>query len=233
MFEGVVSDLEFLLQEDLLFLRKGHESIAETGEKIPASWARGLSSDSSVGDFVRRIWFPLRDHVGASLRVLVNHTLDIGLVVSPTATSPPRLLYILESETGSAFGWLAGLPATADKVSRQEMRLGVRLPQSYKLFSRVHNGFLLGGLSTVGPRSLSGLFFISLLLEADPASDRYAHLLAFSGDGGGNEQCYDLTQPTGNDEYLTVDWDHESRAVSNPTTFFAYLDRTISVRRGL
>ncbi len=233
MFEEAVSKLESLLRESVLFLPRGHESIAELGQKIPSTWIHSLSSDSPVADSILRIWSPLNKHLDASLRVLTNYALDIGLVVSPTATSPPRLLYVLESATRTAFGWLAGLPATEEDFVRQEARLGVQLPQSYKLFSRVHNGFLLDGLSTVGPRSLGDLFFVSVLLEGELASDRFAHLLAFSGDGAGNEQCYDLTWPISNNDYLTVDWDHESRETSGPTTFYDYLDRIVSRRKGL
>jgi hypothetical protein len=232
MYEELLSKLELVLQTETQVLPKGHNALADLSATIPSSWTRVLSSDASIADSIEQIWAPISEYAGDFLRTLVARTVDIALVLS-SETSLLHLLYVLESSKGSIFGWLAGLPATEQDIIDCEARLGIRLPESYNLFCQVHNGFSLDGLKTAGPERLSGLFFLSTLLEGEPRSDDFDRLLAFSGDGAGNEQCYDLTMPTGDGDYVTVDWDHETRETSQPRVFWEYFHKIVTMWNGL
>jgi hypothetical protein len=231
--QQLASVLELFLQEKVQLFSRGCGAIADLDVKIPPSWTQALSLESSIADSIARIWSPISNCINDSLNILTDHAIDISLAVSPTATSPPRLLYILKGTARDTFGWLASLPATEENIVRCEARLGVKLPQSYRLFSQVHNGFLLDGASTVGPRPLNGLFFISTLFQCESTPHDFSQLLAFSGDGAGNEQCYDLARSSDNSDYLTVDWDHETQETGAPQAFWRYFDKIVARRKGM
>ena len=224
MFQTLVSKLELFLEENVQLFPRGHNSIAALSERLPSSWTYALSLQSSIPGSIIQIWHPASGHVNDLLNVLSSHTQNIALVLP--ATAPPSLLYIFQRNGPEGIelsGWLGGLPATEQDIASCEVRLSMPLPQSYKAFSKVHNGFLLDGWISLGPRPVGRLYFVSTSVQDEYPHNGLDRLLAFSGDGAGNEQCYDLSRAIGDGDYITVDWDHEAREISKSQTFWKYL----------
>ncbi|MDH5507706.1 MAG: SMI1/KNR4 family protein, partial [Anaerolineae bacterium] len=125
--------------------------------------------------------------------------------------------------------WLGGLPIEKREIISVEQKLAINLPSSLKLFSNIHNGFLLDGASAFGVRPLNSLFclddydiFSDLDIDYDPKK-----CLAFCGDGAGNEQCFSINHPIHENDYMTYDWDHETRELTKPQSFWDFLERFI------
>lgn len=140
-------------------------------------------------------------------------------------------LFRLDETLGSSnySGWFGLLPATEDDIIQNETRLGITIPQSYRDFARVHNGFLHNGWGSLGLKPLHTLYFVRNVDKSnylDHGFD-FGRILAICGDGAGNEQCYDLDQPLDKDDRLTFDWDHETRRLTKPQPFWAFLEKFI------
>jgi hypothetical protein len=161
---------------------------------------------------------------------LAQRIVEFALLTPRDSNLPVQLLYIMQSGPGSGggyFAWAAGLPI-AEAPTADPPR--DKLPASYRTFTQVHNGFLLEGWGSAGPTSVEELFHLDTL--PIPGADELGYephdLLAFSGDGAGNEQCYLLTQPTADGDYATVDWDHETRGLGPPGPFWKYVEELVT-----
>jgi len=195
---------------------------------LPETWLEALSTDAPVAKALAKIWKPLAVYVPQAVERIIKCTLQLGLAIYPDEDQDIRvnLLYIFQSQDKDnlAVGWFAGYPATDEVIAEAQARLSIILPASYKKFIRVHNGFNLYPID-VGPCMANSLHFIRELAQADQVFEHQANrFLAFSGDGAGNQQCYDLTIPLANSDYLTFDWDHETRQIAKPMSFFAYVE---------
>jgi hypothetical protein len=206
------------------------------GVWIPQAWVALLSMDVISEKALLDIWEPLIKYIPNAVEKISRHTMQVALAVYPGDETGISLLYafqvVLEEEQAVTWekqdlilAWSAGCPATDEDIANAESRLNITLPQSYKNFVRVHNGFNLYPLDT-GPRSLDNLFFISKYRDwVQESGYQLDKLLAFSGDGAGNEQCYNLMAQLSDEDYLTYDWDHETHQITKPRTFWDYLEQ--------
>jgi hypothetical protein len=227
MFEEILYPLEMFLQEKINLLPRGDRAIIQLGDKIPYPWIQALSVDSHISTAIIRIWQPLNDYLESSIKYLAGEVVELALAISAKGQII-GLIYILPYTQSSGhrfFSWLAGLPATEADFLQHQTKLHTLLPQSYKIFSSVHDGFFHNGGGASCLKPLEELYFISEMVdETDSLNYEPNQLLAFCGDGAGNEQCYNLTMPVGDGDYATVDWDHEVREISKPQIFWKFVE---------
>lgn len=196
---------------------------------VPNHWKKWLSNTQlSIGEIIRQLWQPISLHAGKKIVELLSQRI-IDIYILSSSRAPLRLGYIFHVEPSSLVtayleAWVAGLPLRNDA--------NLNLPSSYRAFSMVHNGFLLTGNCSIGILPVDHLRFLntrigqmSLLskLTYDPAA-----LLEFCGDGLGNARCFDYSKPIDGEDFLTVDWDHESLQVGNPLTFWEFAEEFIA-----
>ncbi len=109
----------------------------------------------------------------------------------------------------------------------KSISLGIELPAAIQEFYKVQDGLLADGNGVLGIKPLQQLVRLSEYAYFDEYDDQISYecenYLVFSGDGVGNARCFDLTQPIGRGDYLTVDWDHETRELTHPMSFWRYL----------
>lgn len=215
-FKKRIFALEVFLQAKvLLFFR---EDLFHANFQQP--WSHKFFSNLSVAELIAEIWKPVQEYSKDFVDSFAHSVLDVVLVVSPEGKFPTSLMYVIKRiwRDQAIFDcWLAGPPATNEDFVTHEVRLGLQIPFSYKVFSGVHNGFVEDGNYGKGYLSLDRLFSLA---EFD-----YKDCLGFYNDGGGNMQVYHTTMPFADNDYMTVDWDHESREIYKPETFWAFLER--------
>lgn len=232
MLAELSSSLELFLQQKIQLLPRGHTLIPDVAGGIPPSWEQALSPNEAVAYSIERLWQPVDTEAIQTIGLLTKRIEELALVVSPVSLSPLGLLYIFRRRhtTEEHFNsWLGGLPATKGDIALNELRLGCRISRSYAAFTQVHNGFLSDGWSSLGLRPLGSLYFLSELTEeSEVLNYEPGQMLAFCGDGAGNEQCFHLNKPVGEGDYLTFDWDHEVREVSKPQPFWPFLAQFIA-----
>lgn len=202
---------------------------------VPETWIEVLSTNILQKQLLLNIWESIAKFSPRLVEKIVEYTVQIALALYPE--NKANLIYIFqlslrneETDVGEKdiiVGWSAGYPANEKEITVTEKKLNIILPESYKQFLRVHNGFNLYPLD-LGPRPLQKLYFLSEIESLDDHhSYRLDKQLAFSGDGAGNEQCYNLDSSISNRDYLTYDWDHESNDLTNPMIFWDYLEKLI------
>lgn len=236
MLSQLSSSLELFLQQKIQLLPRGHPRITDIKEGIPPTWKQALSPGETVSHSIERLWQPTGVEAIRAIDLLTRRIEELALVVSPHTLSPLGLLYIFHRGHAAEerfYSWLGGFPATEEDIARNELKLGCRIPRSYTAFTQVHNGFLSDGWSSLGIRPLSSLYFLSELAAGSEALDyEPGQLLAFCGDGAGNEQCFYLNNPAGENDSLTFDWDHETRELSKPQSFWSFLAQFIATEIG-
>jgi hypothetical protein len=214
--------LESNLKQPVRLIFRGEPDLRRFAGFVPPAWENALMSAMAPGDAVEALWQPVTERARGFVVRLATITLDLALAVSPEERFLPSLFYITQSDE-TLSGWYAGQPADTN----QPASTGVILPRSYKLFARVHNGFLWNGDRSSG-------FFPLEKLALDPAETftgipddpRY---LPFCGIGGGKTLAYDLASPTGKGDYLAVMIDPASGQISTPRSFWSALkDFTIT-----
>ncbi|MEM7536255.1 MAG: SMI1/KNR4 family protein [Chloroflexota bacterium] len=225
----IQSTLELFLSEQVIVIEDGKFIPSQIHHLIPSTWLGALSEDTPLSRNLAKIWATIDGSIHPARECLFEITQNIGLVVSSASQHPIGLLYLCQhSNQTDLFTWLGMPPVTAHDINLWEKQAGVQLPPTYTNLLKIHNGFWLDGWSSVGPKSLSQLYWIEYHADqTDPP-----RLLAFSGDGGGNEQCfhYQNNSPTSN--LLTVDWDHETREGSRVKPFGQYLQNLFETARG-
>lgn len=209
------------------------------GVWLPETWMTILSMSALSAKALLDIWQPLIRHLPNAIEIIAKHTLQVALAIYPDREKKVSLMYIFRipleegqtittDEQDVILAWSAGRPATNKDIADAETRLDIPLPRSYKDFVRMHNGFTVYPLD-VGPRPLGNLFFISEYQDWEPDPDyRSNRLLAFSGDGAGNQRCYNLMAPLPNEDFLTYDWDHETYQVTRPQGFWEYIEQLVT-----
>ncbi len=236
-WEAAQRAVEFFVRQPLQLIRRGSRGVSELSGTIPAAWLAALSGRQRLAEDLHTLWQPAGPEAQPFVQHLTDQTVDLAMAVAQSPAFTPSLLYLnrRKSENGwHYFTWLAGLPATSLQLSGQSARLGVSIPLSYQRFVAVHNAFCVDGHSMVGPAALERLMRLSDLIDAQPAELGYdtRQVLLFSGDGGGNEQCYNLALPLADDDFMTVDWDHETRELNTPMTLWAYLEDLVQREGG-
>ena len=216
--------LEYFQNQKFDLILRGDSYLTHHVRSIPELWREALMNLRAVDDAVEEIWSPVIKNARGMIFRMVNMTHDLGLVLSPENIFPPKLLYITDETTG----WLGGSPATASGVLEREKELGFALPGAYVRFARIHNGFLENGVKEVGilPIELARIYSRFENLDSDTGGDSNANdLLAFCAYRSGNMQCFDLASPVGARESMTVQWDHETKELSQPESFWAFIKR--------
>jgi SMI1 / KNR4 family (SUKH-1) len=226
----IISYLEMFLKKNILLIFRGDHALGNYEHNTPHTWKEVLLTDISIPQAVGKIWQPILPYFQDSVKI-IEQIATIGLVASPSQPSPIGLIYIFQHiKSDEMFSWLGCEPVDPDQLFQFQERFGFPLPASYQKFCSVHNGLLRDGWNSSGPRPIEKL----RLLEFDQDTDTQKHrLLAFSGDGAGNEQCYHLHLPVDSNDYLTVDWDHESEQIGRPHTFWTYLEALLKSEMGI
>lgn len=215
---------EMFLKKAVHTLLRGDRLPTYLVEKLPVSWIKALASDISIRDAITEIWNVPPPHATTNFsNLLADRVNDLCLVISESSSEPIGLAYIFRHHPSGDWGsWLGGLPISPADLLQTQAQLDLWLPSSYRNLLSIHNGLTRDGWSSLGPRPLNKLYYIegSLDQQSRLSSRR---LVAFSGDGAGNEQCYDLNTPLGGDDFWTVDWDHEVQQIGNPLSFGDYV----------
>ena len=208
--------LEIQLQRRVQLIPRGHPASGSHLAALPVDWQAALDPGLPVSEAVETLWQPLAERArGFTVRLGII-TLELALVVFPESAASPALLYLTERE-GELHGWLGGPPAGEHEIETKEAELGGRLPESFRRFSAIHNGFLEDGDPALGIRPLAGL----RLTNPQPACS--PPWLEFAALRDGSRQCFVLEAPAGRGDYLTVRWEPENQKISPPQSFWSFL----------
>ena len=186
---------------------------------IPAAWIACLKQKEYSSTMMRQIWAQVDGYLPNAVSLLLRRVVDIGLTVALNTSKVHGLTYFLkhESDKGTSYqGWLGGLPVSDGDVATFEKDSNLMLPQSYRRFCSVHNGLLWNGNRGMGYLPIHELI-------------AWKSVLGFYSDGAGNLQGFDLTQPIDDDDYLTVDWDHETDELTGCMDFWEFVERRFAV----
>lgn len=226
----LISCLEMFLKEEVVLLLKGDHSIEGYEHKIPMQWREVLLTEMPMQQVIETVWQPIAGDL-LDLPKIVGQITNIGLVASASHRLPIGLLYMFRhTKSDELFSWLGYPPANPSQLIQFEKKAGFPLPSSYQKFTSIHNGLLRDGWNSHGLRPIEKLYLIEVNQKRIGLGQ---HLLAFSGDGTGNEQCYDLSLPTNLTDYLTVDLDHESHNSGTPYLFRKYLEMLLKTEMGV
>jgi cell wall assembly regulator SMI1 len=131
-----------------------------------------------------------------------------------------------------------GRGATDDEINEAEHRLGVSLPEDFKMFLRDFGwggvgSWELFGLGADVPQYLDLVrVALSERTEAEPSLPM--HLIPIMNDGGGNLYCLDLSESGDRQENPVVYWDHalgpDQTMVSVAADFASWLDEKVTRR---
>lgn len=221
-FQNMLFALEMHYQAKVKLIMSGESEALNQFQKIPHTWYACLNQNLSKKEGIFRIWQEL-NYIPADL---LNHfskkAYGVGLVASGNHKSIIGLSYIFRQEEKSKLfysSWIGGPPATHADFQEFHELSNIQLPQSYVEFCKVHNGFIQNGNLSLG---FSPIRELNLQQQWMP----------FYEDGFGNARGYNLNQPTENGDFMTYDWDHESKEFSNPQTFWEFVTEFFSTRFG-
>ena len=228
--------IESYLQEEVKFFLRSEQELTEYREDLPVIWQEVLIPSLPMEEMITHLWHEGREYLQDVIAILQAHTLEIALIVSQSSSVPLGLYYIYKIATRDRtfwHGWLAGPPANQQDFAAFEQRFGKELPSSYKTFSQIHNGFLSDGLTGYGMNPVDEWLPLSRTFDLSDgerqAMDYDPDLLVeFCPDGLGNGQYYDYRKPILDDDYMTVDWDHETRQISKPEPFFSFIPKSVA-----
>jgi len=184
-FQSMLHALEMFFQDKVNIILRGQREVEEHIEKIPHTWRICLNSDLPIFDAVLEVWHGLEHISFDSLGLFAERVYDLGLVFSNSKKSIIGLCYIFrhENENGVFYkSWIGGLPATESDFQRFHKLTTKLLPISYRAFCQVHDGFLRNGNLSMGFMPIYELTLNQTWL-------------AFYGDGAGNVQTYNLSDP--------------------------------------
>ena len=105
-------------------------------------------------------------------------------------------------------------PASEEMIAAAEHHLGIQFSPQYRSFL---SNFGSGGVDSEDFIGLGGPEHLDIVKLAFRLRNRNnplpAHLLPLRGDGLGNYDCFDMSQPTSHGEYPIVQWNHEAGEV--------------------
>lgn len=205
-----------------------HPALHKYIDSVPDHWAEALTNQRHLDQTIEDIWSPIIHRARGFTFRMVNMTIDLRLVVSPSETFQPQLFYLTE-QSEPMHGWIGGRPAQEIEILRQEEKLGRSLPDAYKTFVHIHNGLLAGGSMDTGIMPLNHLRLISAepdsLIQTESSIPIPENLLVFCKHQSGNFQCFDLISSIGSGDFLTVQIDQNTRVVGEPESFWGFLKR--------
>ncbi|MCB0036523.1 MAG: hypothetical protein KDE51_20970 [Anaerolineales bacterium] len=189
---------------------------------LPDPWLQVQAP--SVSEFIGRWWAPIQHHLPQTVSRLQAQC-DTILAVEADG-EPWALVYVLSLLPTNDYGFLFGYAPTTNPQLRFEVtQQGWLTPSGLADFYQVHNGIGEPLIPLV-----NGARELTLLSEHFPANERPfldyepTELLEFAPDGGGNGQYFYKRLADGR----TVDWDHETRELSDEMPFWAFVDQRLS-----
>ncbi len=118
------------------------------------------------------------------------------------------------------------------QLPKELIAAGWKMPEDLKAFYAVHGNFgdVLGSLDDTSVGCISSVYkleasltFLEEYVEEWEADYSFFDLLPFCEDGAGNSQNFYKAKPE-NSSYLTVDWDHETKEISQGENFADYIN---------
>jgi hypothetical protein len=126
--------------------------------------------------------------------------------------------------------FLGGAPNQAPVLVQRLIDLGWKLPRPLRALYAIHDGLGPEGGGIHASRSLIDLGEIMGPIMARqglvPGGYEFDDLLEFWRDGAGNAQCFHRRYP-GDDDPPTVDWDHETREISGPSSLADFAEEAL------
>lgn len=200
---------------------------------VPSIWQNLFDLNLTTKERINRIWKPALERGNRISRILSEGCKDLLFLYSRRSEFPIRICYLYCE--ASSFHCLMGNPPTIQKRNQKHLENNLNIPESYELFTHIHNGLTINGNGANGLFSLNELSFVSQylgsLINATEIEAEWNSLLIFFGNGSGDLQCYDLDRPLGED-FFTYTWDHETRKIYNPISFWDFLELFISTEMG-
>lgn len=128
--------------------------------------------------------------------------------------------------------YIGGAPKQNIQPNENLTKYSWGIPNDLQTFYSIHDGFgeLYDGMNLIyQAKDLDVLVSVFEGLPEDmkfkPEGYKLEDLLEFFPDGAGNVQCF-IRNSNGNN--TTVDWDHETREISDEIDFFSFIDQTMS-----
>jgi SMI1 / KNR4 family (SUKH-1) len=194
---------------------------------LPDAWREIFLTAQTPDQVVPRIWAPIANKARGFVVRLETITIELRIARSADG-SPHGLLYVTQ-DIPSLQGWVGGLPANEDNFQSKESELGVPLPDSYRKFTGLHDGFFRLVTQNSG--------FLPLhLLQLDEAHGQSSELhsaeihrpasggrLRFYLGNNGDIGFFDLSQQIGTSDYQTILLSPASRPVSGPKSYWGFL----------
>jgi hypothetical protein len=179
-------------------------------EIVPMYWKELFVPGLPIEIGLNQLWKPI---AGPAVNFLLENIMDI-LLVGPGIPSP-MLCYVFKpsKQIDSLSCWI-GFPPIQNNLEMDRINPIEKIPSSFKRFLLIHNGFLLDGNGGMGilPLKKWTRFYVN-----------GKELFGFCGDGLGNVRCYDPSLRIKDEDYMTVDWDHETNEASDPEKFEDFL----------
>jgi hypothetical protein len=223
--ERAILDEHGRLGAEFLLQRIGFES---TGDGTP--WSVTSFEDARV--VVRDVFSSLRADLPYFVDVLEDRVLWVfagRIAATPTlAYVTDRVLYDGRRYFEVLFG---GAPTTTPRLSDRAESLGWVVPRSLRSLCAVHDGLRSTDRGLSQCRELVDLGEIMDPIAAEqqyvPTGYRFQDLLEFFPDGSGNGQSFHRRHRD-DDDPPTVDWDHETREISDESSFFEFTDQALA-----
>lgn len=207
-------------------------------DRLPSLWRERIESHSSIASMIKTIWAPAEKLVPPDfIDGIIGKCSDL-IILSPSSRNlKPFLCYLFSAENkDDVSAWAAGQPVSEDESSRFS-NMSPSLPLSYKIFTKIHNGFSIEGNGGDGLWPLSKVTLLSNIYQEEDlkgirSSEIPSKLLAFSSYLDGDIQCYNYGLAFDGD-YKTVRWDHEGLEIYNPESFWSFLVSFVTNRMGV
>jgi hypothetical protein len=178
---------------------------------------------------VDRVLSPLRDLLPEFIFALEER---VKWVIPTRGKDGWTLVYVTERNLYDGRPYYAfifgGAPNPTPRLSARAESLGWLVPRSLRTLCAVHDGLEesdSGGVLASGRLVDLGEMMDPIAAEQDFQPENYAfqNLLEFAPDGSGNCQAFHRRE-LDDDDPPTVDWDHETREISDEMSFFEFLD---------
>lgn len=230
MTQKLESFLSKFLNHQIKFIPRNSNQISKFEHNIPEDWKALQSTNTPLLKIVKQIWLPIRKYNRKIPHYFSKRTLDIHFMIDVHNFDLLGMLYtIYNKDRDTNRYWVGGLPVEKNEIRKFNQETSYEIPTSIHGLYKIHNGFEVDGLSGWGFRKLQNLFFLSefdIWEEVDSDYDP-SKLMAFWGDGVGNYQCFNFDSSTKHGDFLTCDWDHETRQLGNLETLWDFFERVV------
>lgn len=202
--------------------------------KLPSLCPWQFEPNSAIDQIIDSVFQPITEYLPKTIRILRERCQNIFALLYQNEW---YLLYVLKmilrnDKLGVKIVG-GGSPTTTPQLRTEVSEAGWVVPNELKLFYQVHNGFGQFNLpwevsvwDTILPDRMLRVLG-EILNTGDVVGYIPKDLLEFFTDGAGNAQCF-YRGGSDNSGLSTVDWDHETREMSNPERFWDFVDRQLS-----